>query len=449
MAALGAGAGGVGTTDHTMRGAGGARAHAAPATAVHRTAALAGLRPYFERGPRLVPGVGGTASTLQGYSPAQMWVNYNMYPLYKAGINGRGRTIGLVDVYGSPTIRHDLATFDARFDLPAPPSFKIIEPAGKVPAFNAKNLEMQGWAGETTLDVEWAHAMAPGASIVLAVTGVDEVEGTSGVPQIMAAENYLIRYEHVAVISQSFGATEETFPSADSLMDLRGVYGEAERHGVTILAAAGDAGASGQTTNVNNYYGTPVVSWPASDPLVTAVGGTELFIDSAGHPTDPPAVWNAAAAAGGGGVSEFFARPSWQDGVASTVGSRRGMPDVAMTAYGTVIYTSVPGSPAGFYATAGTSLSSPMFAGIVAVAAQLRNGALGLINPTLYVLGAIGAPGLIDVTHGNNSVLVPVNGKESLVKGYEAVRGYDLASGWGTVNGTELVQELAGRSIPA
>jgi subtilase family serine protease len=120
-----------------------------------------------------------------------------------------------------------------------------------------------------------------------------------------------------------------------------------------------------------------------------------------------------------------------------------------MTAYGTVIYISVPGSPAGFYATAGTSLSSPMFAGIVAVAAQLRNGALGLINPTLYVLGAIGAPGLIDVTHGNNSVLVPVNGKESLVKGYEAVRGYDLASGWGTVNGTELVQELAGRSIPA
>jgi len=371
-----------------------------------------------------------------------------MNPLYKAGFNGRGRTIGIVDVYGSPTIQHDLATFDSTFHIPAPPSFKIIEPAGKVPPFNPNNSDMQGWAGETTLDVEWAHAMAPGASIVLAVTGVDEVEGTSGMPEIMAAENYLIVHENVAVISQSFGATEETFPSVASLMDLRGVYGEAERHGVTILAAAGDAGASGQTTNVNNYYGSRVVGWPASDPLVTAVGGTELSINSAGDPTAPPTVWNGGSEAGGGGVSKYFARPTWQDSVESTVGTRRGMPDVAMTALGAVIYESIPGSPAGFFATGGTSLSTPMFAGIIAVAAQLHNGALGLINATLYHLGVIKAPGLVDVTHGDNSVDVPVNGQETRVTGYDAVAGYDLASGWGTVNGTDLVQELAGRSLP-
>ncbi|HXY44564.1 MAG TPA: hypothetical protein VEH29_10280, partial [Acidimicrobiales bacterium] len=121
----------------------------------------------------------GIPSSVTGpYTPAQVRAEYDLAPVYDARITGKGTTIGIVDVYGSPTIRKDLTSFDALYDIPAPPSFSIVRPAGRVPRFNEDNSQMTGWAGETTLDVEWAHAMAPGASIVLAVTGVDEVEGT-------------------------------------------------------------------------------------------------------------------------------------------------------------------------------------------------------------------------------------------------------------------------------
>jgi subtilase family serine protease len=387
------------------------------------------------------------------YTPAQLQADYGMDALYKAGLTGAGRTIGIVDVYGSPTIRADLASFDTHFGLPAPPHFTIIQPAGPVPSFNPENSEMLGWAAETTLDVEWSHAMAPGASIVLAETGVDEVEGTTGMPEIMKAENYMILHEHVTVISQSFAATEETFPSAASLMNLRAVYGEAEKHSVTVLAGAGDWGASGPTNNTNTYYDRRVVAWPASDPLVTAVGGTDVYLNGAGTQLEAIKVWNQSGGtpeASGGGVSEYFARPSWQDGVAKVVGSRRGIPDISMFAAcdtGALIYSSFSGFP-GLAPVCGTSLATPLFAGVVAIAAQLANHALGLINPTLYSLGSTRSRGLVDVIHGNTSVSVTVAGKAAEVNGYSAVVGYDLASGWGTVNAADLVPELAGRPLP-
>jgi len=152
------------------------------------------------------------------YEPSQLQTAYNEQPLFNSGITGAGQTIVLVDSFGSPTIQADLATFDAEFNLPAPPSFKIIQPAGPVPAWDptgaAGNL---GWGVETTLDVEWAHSMAPGASILLVETPVAETEGTVGFPQIVKAENYVINHHLGQVISQSFGATEGTFPSPASL----------------------------------------------------------------------------------------------------------------------------------------------------------------------------------------------------------------------------------------
>ena len=180
-----------------------------------------------------------------------------------------------MDSYGSPTVRHDLAKFDSTFGLPAPPSFNIVQPAGKVPAYKA-NSNREGWAGETDLDVEYSHAMAPGANILLVETPTSENEGTTGFPQIVKAEEWVINHHYGSVISQSFSATEQTFPSKQSLLNLRGAYIDAARKGVTVLAASGDSGAADVKFNQTTYYLHPVTSWPDSDPLVTGVGGTQL-----------------------------------------------------------------------------------------------------------------------------------------------------------------------------
>ena len=147
------------------------------------------------------------------YQPGQLQTAYDLGPLYQGGVTGRGTTIAIVDPFGSPTIRHDLAVFDRTFSIPAPPSLNIIAPAGRIPADDPANSDMVGWAGETTLDVEYAHAIAPGASILLVETPVSETEGVHGFPQIITAEQYVVRHHLGDVISQSFSATEQTFPS--------------------------------------------------------------------------------------------------------------------------------------------------------------------------------------------------------------------------------------------
>jgi len=208
-------------------------------------------------------------------------------------------------------------------------------------------------------------------------------------------------------------------------------------------------------------YTHPAVGWPASDPLVTAVGGTQLALLADGSRTQADRVWDdstnyalndattgspgPAALATGGGKSAVFARPSYQDSVAGVTGAQRGIPDISMSAAcsGPVdIYLSFPGIPAGWTAVCGTSEASPLFAGVVAMADQVAGHSLGLINPALYALSAAHAPGLVDVTKGNNTVsfLQPLL---VIVQGYHAGPGYDLASGVGTVNATLFVPELA------
>ena len=370
----------------------------------------------------------------------------------------------IVDSFGSPTIQADLAVFDAQYNLPAPPSFKIIQPAGKVPAWDPTDANGDvGWAGETTLDVEWAHSMAPGANILLVETPVAETEGTAGLPQIVQAENYVINHHLGQVISQSFGATEGTFPSVASIAGLRSAYFNALRNHVTVLAATGDAGA----TDYSNAAGTLLythraVDWPSTDPLVTAVGGTQLALLDNGSRTQADQVWNDSAnyalnnifygtpgpeaLATGGGKSAVFARPWYQNSVAGVTGSQRGVPDVAMSAACSGLvdtYQSFPGQPSGWYYDCGTSEATPLFAGIVALADQSAGHSLGLINPALYTLSAERAPGLVDVTSGNNTVSFIQDNSLVTVKGFNAGPGYDLASGVGTVNAALFVPELA------
>jgi subtilase family serine protease len=372
------------------------------------------------------------------YSPNQYETAYDLNPLYDAGTTGKGTTIAIVDSFGSPTISRDLARFDTSFGLPAA-QLRIIHPAGKPPRFRASNPTMQDWAFETSLDVEYAHAIAPGAKLLLVETPTAEVEGRSGFPDIMSAENFVIRRHLADVISQSFGATENTFdqPGKD-IRSLRSAFTAARKAHVTVLAGSGDDGATNSTRNINKTYRQRVNSWPSSDPLVTSVGGTRLFLTAAGNRSRADEVWNDGDGAGGGGRSQVFGRPAFQRSVKKVTGAHRGTPDISMTAAvkgSALVYLSFPGTPKGFSLVGGTSEATPIFAGIVALADQQAGHDLGDINPALYRLHGNRAAGIVDVRKGNNSF--------AGVKGFAARRGYDLASGWGTVDGQAFVRRLA------
>jgi len=377
-----------------------------------------------------------------GLSPAQIQTAYDLGPLLRRGIDGKGQTIVIVDSFGSPTIGHDLTVFDQRFGLPPPPSLRVIQPAGAVPPYRRSGLRT-GWAGETTLDVEWAHVMAPGAKILLVETPTAENEGRTGFPQIVPAEEYVIRHHLGGVISQSLGATEGTFRSAAAIEQLRGAYQLAARpaYRVTVVASTGDNGAAGQTYSMRSYFTTPQVGWPASDPLVTAVGGTQLDLGPDGTRRAPDVAWSDS----GGGRSAVFARPAYQDGVAGVVGRQRGIPDISMDAScasGVAVFSSYFGQPA-WSAACGTSAAAPLFAGIVALADQEAGHTLGLINPALYTMAAHHDPGIVDIREGSNSFPFTSGGKTHLVQGFAARPGYDLVSGLGTVDAALFVPELA------
>jgi subtilase family serine protease len=222
---------------------------------------------------------------------------------------------------------------------------------------------------------------------------------------------------------------------------------------VSVVSAAGDAGASSPSdASETTYFTKRSPNWPASDPLVTAVGGTQLHLDQAGKREAPDNVWNdtnelGGPAAGGGGLSTVFTRPGYQDGVEGTVGNARGYPDVSMSAAvdgAALVQLGFPGIGPGLYLVGGTSEATPMFAGVVAIADQFAGHPLGLLNPALYALAAAGAPGLPDITIGNNTVSFAQNGKQYTVDGWVAGPGFDLASGLGTVNAAALVSELGG-----
>ena len=442
---------------------------APPSSALGTSTARVTVRPDAIRLPGAAtraPASTAACEQLDGiacFDPNQLRAAYQLPPLYAKGITGTGATIMIVDAFGSPTIRADLAAFDRQFGYPAPPKFTIIAPAGKIPPFNPGDTDMDGWAGETTLDVEYAHALAPGANILLVETPVSETEGVTGFPQIVRAEEYALAHYQVGVISQSFSATEETFTNYAQLDPLRGAYKDADSSHVTVLAASGDAGATDYRSDQVNYYTSRVTSWPDSDPLVTAVGGTQLRQQGAGYTS---VAWNdtydrawtlyaegstaPSPVASGGGTSQFFARPPYQDSVAGVTGARRGVPDIAMSAAcdGSVsVYSSYQPGQAGWSLTCGTSEATPEFAAIVALADQVAGHPLGQINPALYRLAAQHAPGIVDVTAGNNTVSFAQGASEKpvTVAGYPAGHGYDLVTGVGTVNANQLVYELAGK----
>jgi len=425
------------------------------------------------------------------FTPQSLQSAYNLGPLYAQGLNGHGMTIAIVDSYGSDTITHDLHVFDQAFSLQpmcgeegvttctaAMPTFSQLHLEGAPattapPPNNSPGLENKSaWALEVSLDVETAHAMAPRANILLVTTPTAETLGVQGFPNMMDAEQFVVDHHLANVISQSFASTEEAFGSAQALFSLRHAFISAAQNGVTVLGSSGDFGSAGVLETPVATGGTLAptadVWWPASDPLVTGVGGTYLctnptnitarVVDTADPPSacsvDPVAerAWIAA----GGGFSHVFSKPAYQNVLpagSTSIGSKRGVPDIGLQASsrtGALIYISLPpdgssglhcgGTPCstGWFDIGGTSLSCPQWAAMVAIADQLNGSGLGLINPALYKVanGPNYASDFFDITTGNNGAFAPA------IPGFPATKGWDPVTGLGTPNAANLIPDL-------
>ena len=358
---------------------------------------------------------------------------------FPAGLDGTGQTITVYDAYGSPTIASDLQTFDAYFGIPDLPSFSLaVDQAPAAPSSSGGSGDTADWAIETSLDVEYAHAMAPGARIVLVVAASDDTD------DLNSAMAYGFPRYPGAVVSLSLGDFETDPTAGNAFLKQHKLLVEATALGDTLIAGTGDDGAT--WTYYTGAASPAVASYPASDPLVTAVGGTEGnpypdgLYDPLSNGYGGEQVWNEPDldAATGGAPSVLFTTPIYQLGL--TRYRTRTIPDVAFNA-GIDGGVAVFASPA-VYLVGGTSAGSPMWAAIVALTDQARQQAhrsrLGFANTALYAIGRnpFQAPNdFHDVTVGNNALDSPV--------GFDATRGYDLATGFGTPDVANLVRDLA------
>jgi subtilase family serine protease len=365
------------------------------------------------------------------YSPQQLQTAYGVTPLLNAGYNGTGQTIVIIESYGSPTIEADLKAFDAAYGLPDPPSIQVLAPLGTVP-FNLNDDDQVAWAFESALDVQWSHAMAPGAAIVVLTSPVDETQGIQGLPEFLELEKFALDNHLGNIISQSWGTAENAlFDTAgiNLINEFEAFYGRAAAERVTVLAGAGDSGSANVDAD-GNFYTFPTVLYPASSPFVLAVGGSSLEASSTGL-FQSETVWNDENGATGGGVSQYFGQPFYQyllPAVQKQLAGHRGIPDVVFNADPVFTYIGFYPDAAdnGFYFNGGTSESTPAWAGIISIANQLAGRPLGFVNPWLYGIGAVRKQSEFfhDITSGNNGA----NG----VPGYNAAVGWDLASGWGS-----------------
>ena len=440
------------------------------------------------------------------FNPTAMAHSYNYASLLAAGDQGQGKTIAIVDSFGASTIRQDLGVFNNAFGLPhlcgetgandpsgncsssVSPRFDIVcfqgcpPPQPPPPSSSTYQEARNLWALEVALDVEWAHATAPLANIMLVTTPTAETLGVQGFPQMMNAEQYVIDNHMADVITQSFGAGEGSFHNGlATINQLRQSFVDAQANHVTVFASSGDGG----TTNtfkepVKNPAAIPYPSviWPAADPLVTSVGGTYLCTDATtGTSVDsvsPPAACQANPGTrevgwidSGGGYSILFSRPAYQDTlpagstfVGSSAGApgpnsnMRGVPDIAYQASsrtGVLVYVTEPYPPGatstgcsganpcsiGWYVVGGTSAGSPQWAGLIAMTDQIAGRDLGFINPALYQIAsnpAKYASDFHDVTTGKNQT--------SSIPGYSASPGWDAVTGLGSPNVANLIPDL-------
>jgi subtilase family serine protease len=389
---------------------------------------------------------------LRCYQPFQIQAAYGLTPLLNKGINGKGRTIAIIDAFQSPYVQSDLSIFDSTFGLPEP-VFQQIAPQGLTP-FDPNDGNQVGWAEEITLDVLWAHAAAPGAKILLALaTSNDDTA-------LYNATKYVIDNNLADTISQSFGEAE-TCMDPNLLKKQHTLFELAAKKKITVFASSGDSGAS--QFNCDGTVAILSASTPASDPLVTGVGGTTLNADSTtgayiGETAwteqllgcNPPAVALDDINCSGGGFSTIYSRPAFQFGIPNTSGSGRGVPDVSYNAGvngGVLTHCGIcnllsgldPADPTIFFLFGGTSAGSPQWAGLTAIGDQLTHHRFGDINPALYLISrarGLYADAFHDVTTGNNDV-------SEIGTGYDAAKNWDPVTGLGSPNAVKLLPLLS------
>jgi subtilase family serine protease len=409
---------------------------AARASAIGHLTPAIGAHPHYtvegHAQPQTPPTFSCQTTTPAGcYAPAQIRTAYGVDKL--THLNGAGTTIAIVDAFQSPTAVHDLTTFSTLFELPAA-NMQIVAPDGLTP-FDANDPNQVGWAGEITLDIEWAHAIAPAAKILLVLAK------SNNDADILSATRYVVNNNLADVISQSFGEAEQCMDPT-VFNQQTALFARATKKHITLLASSGDQGSAQPTCDGASFF--KAASTPATDPNVTAVGGTILDADGLTGAYNSETVWNEPdfAAAGGGGFSVKFRTPVYQ--LPRHLPSR-GVPDVA---YNAAIIGGVLAvwSSSGFgsdlvFRFGGTSAGSPQWAGLVALAVQLRHGRLGAINPALYtitlsskVYGAL----FHDITVGDNTYHGDVT-----VPGFPAKPGWDAATGLGSPKANVLVPALA------
>jgi subtilase family serine protease len=373
-------------------------------------------------------------SPAQCYGPTQIRAAYGTDKLIKAGLTGKGETITILDAFQSPTITSDLATFDQLFGLPAP-MLNIIAPDGLTP-FDQTSADQTSWAGEITLDVEYAHTIAPSATIDLVLAKSDQDA------DIYSAQKFVVSHNLGDVISQSFGEAEQCMDPTIFAASHK-LFAQAIAQGQTVFASSADQGAALPTCDNSSFF--KAVSIPASDPDVTGVGGTILDADGVTGAYHGETTWNEPDfnAAGGGGFSNVYSAPIYQRGLRLPA---RGVPDISYNAAiigGVLAVWSSSGQGANLvFQFGGTSAGSPQWAGLIALADQLRHHRVGFINNALYALSLnskIYNTFFHDVTTGDNTY----HGAAITIPGYSATKGWDPATGLGTPKATVLVPALA------
>lgn len=347
-----------------------------------------------------------------GYAGAQLQGAYGMSTAIGSGTDGSGVTVAVIDAYASPTIADDIETYSSLHGLPTTRGlFREVVAPGTYRRPQNPVQDPQGWSGEETLDVEAVHTMAPGASIVY-------VGAPNNYADLDAALNHVVDNHLADIVSNSYGYASEALPPG-YIKPFNDTLIQAAAEGISVLFSSGDFGD--ETLEISGA--TPTPDWPASSPWVTAVGGTSLGVTSSntrqfelGWETGRAQLVNGAWGpysylyGSGGGTSRLFAQPSYQagvvpDSIAKSYGgaAMRAVPDVAAVGDpttgmlvgqtqrfpdGTIAYSE--------YRIGGTSLSSPLFAGMLALAVQRRGSTLGLANPSLYA--AAGTSAYTDIT---------------------------------------------------
>lgn len=403
-----------------------------------------GVAPHYKVAGRVNPSAPPTFSCqtttpAQCYGPAQIRAAYG---IDKLAADGTGRNIVIIDAFQAPQIQSDLNLFDSAFGLPAA-TVHIVAPDGLTP-FDQNNANQTGWSAEISLDVEWAHAVAPKAGITLVLSK------TNADADILSATKYAVDHNLGDVISQSFGEDERCVDPAIAAEQHR-VFQAATLKGITLFASSGDQGAAQPTCDGASF--SKAVSSPATDPLVTAVGGTELDADGLTGAYHSETTWNEPEfeAGGGGGFSTLVPTPIFQRQLHLP---SRGLPDISYNAginTGVLVVWSTSGvAPAGsVFSFGGTSAGSPQWAGLAALAAQTRHARLGWLNPQLYALSLIKPVYTAlfhDITTGDNTFVgTAADGTTVTVPGFAAKTGWDPATGLGTPKANRLVPVLGGR----